>query len=119
MTASAAWGRALEARGPYPSMGGARPGGPGPPPRAQATHGDSRENDQGRLSGGSRVHVCMGQRRFFEIHIQMNLSEKYPGARERFLTSRSVNRGRWVYDRGERVLIRNLESEQSSNRMRA
>lgn len=31
-------------------------------------------------------------------------------ARERFLTSRNVKRGRWVYDGGERVLIRKSES---------
>ena len=92
---------------PTRQMGGARP---------QTTRGHSRGHAQVQLFGGSRNPVCMGKRRFFEIYIQMNLSEKYPGARERFLTGRSVKRGRWVYDRGERALIRNLESEPPSNR---
>ena len=101
------------AEGPARRMGGGRPGGPPPPP---ITGGGFRENAQGRLFGGSQKPVCMGKRRFFEFYIQMNLSEKYPGARERFLTGRSVKRGRWVYDRGERALIRKLESEPPSNR---
>jgi hypothetical protein len=65
----------------------------------------------GQLSGCSWRLVCMGKRRSFEFHTQINLSDKYSGTRERFLTSRSVKRGRWVYDRGERALIRILESE--------
>ena len=94
---------------------GRLPHGSVPTPPSQTTEGHFCENAQGQLFGGSWMPVCMGKRRLFEFYIQMNLSEKYPGARERFLTSRSVKRGRWVYDRGERALIRKSESEPPSN----
>jgi hypothetical protein len=47
----------------------------------------------------------------FENTIQMNLSETPVVGRERFLTSRSVKKGRWVYDRGERAPIRKTKSQ--------
>ena len=59
------------------------------------------ENVQGQLSGGYVNRICMQKRRFFPFYIQIYFSEKYPGARERLLTSHSVKKGRWVYDRGE------------------
>jgi hypothetical protein len=52
----------------------------------------------------------MKKGRLFENTIQMNLSETPVVGRERFLTSRSVKKGRWVYDRGERTHQKNQKS---------
>lgn len=97
------------------SLGSAPPDTPTPkkmtPPPPTGAEMGNPENAQGQLSGGYAKRSCMQKRRFFPFYIQIYFSEKYPGARERFLTSRSVKKGRWVYDRGESELTRTLKAK--------